>query len=202
MSTIEVFADITCPFAHVGLHRIAQLIAQTDPGIELHVRAWPLELVNGSAFTGTELAPKVEALRRDVAPDLFAGFDPGTFPRTSLPALAAEHAAYSTSTQAGLELSLALRAAVFEHGTDISDPTGLADLLRQRGLPQPTAADIDSVHAAHREGQQRGVIGSPHFFTADGDYFCPTLNIGHDDTGYHITFDVVGFEAFVRSALR
>jgi hypothetical protein len=46
---VEVFADVSCPFAHVGLRRLVEQrdkLARDD--IVLRVRAWPLELVNGS----------------------------------------------------------------------------------------------------------------------------------------------------------
>ena len=47
---------------------------------------------------------------------------------------------------------------------------------------------------------ERGVIGSPHFFTPDGGFFCPALDIGHDPDGHlAITADEAGFEAFLAS---
>ena len=45
---IEVFADIWCPFAHVGLLAIAEERIRTGRfDVAIRVRAWPLELVNG-----------------------------------------------------------------------------------------------------------------------------------------------------------
>ncbi|MFZ4518319.1 MAG: disulfide bond formation protein DsbA, partial [Microthrixaceae bacterium] len=73
MPTIEVFADVSCPFAHVGLRRVVQerdRRGRTD--VVLRVRAWPLEVVNGEALDGPHVAEKVDALRAQVAPDLFA----------------------------------------------------------------------------------------------------------------------------------
>lgn len=46
------------------------------------------------------------------------------------------------------------------------------------------------------DGARRGVAGSPHFFTSDGDFFCPSLRIQHDDDGYDVSFDAVGFRRF------
>jgi hypothetical protein len=46
---IEVFADIWCPFTHVGLRAIDEqrwIRARGDVGIV--VRSWPLELINGA----------------------------------------------------------------------------------------------------------------------------------------------------------
>ena len=48
MPTLEVFADVGCPFAHVGLRLARQ--RRDDLGLAgewMWVRAWPLELVNG-----------------------------------------------------------------------------------------------------------------------------------------------------------
>ena len=39
IATIEVFADITCPFTHVGLRRVA---AEFGDQVQVRVRAWPL----------------------------------------------------------------------------------------------------------------------------------------------------------------
>jgi hypothetical protein len=44
---VEVFADVGCPFAHVGLRRFVERrdeLGRDD--VVLWVRAWPLELVN------------------------------------------------------------------------------------------------------------------------------------------------------------
>ena len=67
----------------------------------LHVLAWPLEWVNGAPLDADFVAMEVQALRETVAPELFAGFDPATFPSTSVPALALAAAAYERSPELG-----------------------------------------------------------------------------------------------------
>ena len=112
MDLVEVYADVACPFAHAGLARFVAYRGErgrTEP--RLRVRAWPLELVNGSPFDGSALAPKVEALRAGVAPDRFGGFDPAGFPRSSLPAMASEAAAHRASPEVGERFSLAVRSS-------------------------------------------------------------------------------------------
>ena len=48
MPVIEVFADVACPFTHIGLRRLVeQRAALGRDDVTLLVRAWPLELVNG-----------------------------------------------------------------------------------------------------------------------------------------------------------
>lgn len=175
---IEVFADVSCPFAHVGLRRLIERRDQVGSRTHLHVRAWPLELVNGAPLSGALVAGKVAALRAQVAPDLFAGFDPATFPTTTLPAMALEAAGYRGSPELGEKVSLALRDALFEAGRDISRPETIADIARAHELTI-TDADEQAVVASWHEGERRGVEGSPYFVIDGRGFFCPSLVIRH-----------------------
>jgi predicted DsbA family dithiol-disulfide isomerase len=200
--TVEVFADVACPFTHVGLRQFVARrrdLGLTEPVLRL--RAWPLELVNDAGLDGAALVPKVRALQMRLAPDLFAGFDPETFPRTSLPAMAAEAAAYRFGAEIGEQVSLGLRDLLFERGTDISDPDVLRSLLAGHGIPAPSTEDEQQVRADYEEGKRRGVVGSPHFFTPEGsDFFCPSLAIGHQGERLEVTFDSEGFTEFISAA--
>ncbi|MDO8390858.1 MAG: DsbA family protein [Actinomycetota bacterium] len=179
---IEVFADIWCPFAHVGLRAVA---AERDrlgrDDVVLWVRAWPLELVNGVPMDGHHAAERATALRDQVAPDMFAGVVPDNFPSTTLPALALVSRAYATDPRLGERASFLVRDALFEHGQDISDPIVIQRLADELGIGLPDDADHQQVLADYAEGQQRGVKGSPHFFGPDGDVFCPALQISRDE---------------------
>jgi 2-hydroxychromene-2-carboxylate isomerase len=149
---------------------------------------------------GSALALKVEALRRTVAPDLFGGFDPDRFPSSSLPALALVAAAYDHDPIAGERLSLAVRTALFEEGADIADPEVLASVARRCGLPHLDGNDQQVVDDWHR-GEAQGVVGSPHFFVGDRDFFCPALTIAESDDGLSIELDVEGLHRFLDAAL-
>jgi hypothetical protein len=72
-------------------------------------------------------------------------------------------------------------------------------VLDELGLAHPDDTDRAQVEADLAEGRRRGVVGSPHFFGPRGDFFCPSLDIHHDDAGYHISFDHEGFDSFVAS---
>jgi predicted DsbA family dithiol-disulfide isomerase len=201
MRIVEVFADVACPFTHVGLRRIVAWRAErgiAEP--RLHVRAWPLELVNGESLQGRSLAPKVAALQADVAPDLFRGFDRDSFPSSSMLALASESAAYRQGTEAGERFSLAVRTALFEEGLDIADADVLRAIRDRHRVQDPTPDDEAAIYDDYEEGKRRGVVGSPHFFTADGDFFCPSLDIEHRNGELEIAFDAEGFNRFVAAA--
>jgi predicted DsbA family dithiol-disulfide isomerase len=200
VGVVEVFADVACPFTHVGLRRITAHRDANAPGATLRLRAWPLELVNGVGLAGPALAPKVAALRAGVAPDLFAGFDPDRFPGTTLPAMASEAAAYRVDDATGERFARLVRDALFEQGLDVADHEVLHRLREAAGVPDPTAGDEAQVRTDFEEGRARGVQGSPHFFTPGGDFFCPSLDITHPDGRLEIAFDRDGFDAFVAAA--
>lgn len=208
---IEVFAEVVCPFTHVGLRRLVEeRNRRRHAEVLLHVRAWPLELVNGSPPAAGLLAEEIEALRSQVGPDLFAGFDPAAVPSTTLPALALGLAAYDLGAAVGEQVALALRHAFFEEGRAIGAPTVLADLAAEYGVDPDAIQNHARVRADYAEGTRRAVKGSPHFFvggaTADesgdepGDdegFFCPGLDITHGASGFHIEVASEDFAAFV-----
>src|SRR5205823_264116 len=97
MTRIEVFADVMCPFTHVGLRRLVSARDAADATVRLRVRAWPLELINGEPLRVTLVAREIDELRAQVAPDLFTGFDAHTFPATSIPAFGLVAAAYAVN---------------------------------------------------------------------------------------------------------
>jgi predicted DsbA family dithiol-disulfide isomerase len=169
--------------------------------VTLRVRAWPLEIVNGTPLEAAVIAEEVEELRREVAPELFAAFTEASFPSTSLPALALAASAYRRSDAIGEEVSLALRDLCFERGVDIAEPRVLADLAADFDL-SPTERDADRVLEDHAEGVRRGVTGSPHFFTPSGGFFCPSLDVSRDADGrLRVVADQDAFDAFMADAL-
>ena len=96
---------------------------------------------------------------------------------------------------------LAVREALFEEGVDISDPTALDRLRARYGVPEPSLDDAAMVLADLEDGRRRGVVGSPHFFTPLGDFFCPSLRIGHHGDVLDITEDAERSERFLAAAL-
>ncbi len=184
---IEVFADIWCPFAHVGLRSVARRRAERGVDLPIVVRAWPLELVNGAPLDAAKTLEHVEELRTQVAPDLFGDFDPQHFPTSTLDALALVARAQRESVALGERASFEVRVALFESGLDISDPIVLDRIATGLGLESPADEDRRSVLTDWSEGQQRGVQGSPHFFCGSLDSFCPSLDISRAPGAEHLT---------------
>jgi predicted DsbA family dithiol-disulfide isomerase len=201
--TIEVFADIWCPFTHVGLRMAA---AQRDrsarPDTVIVVHAWPLELVNGAPMDAQKTCTNAAALRSQVAPDLFAGLDADHFPSSTLEALALVARAYRTDPRLGERMSLAVRDALFEQGADIADPAVLRSIAESLGVALPDNTDREAVLADWEDGRRRGVVGSPHFFAADTDMFCPSLQITKDPvTGLAVHADAARLQQFLAQVI-
>ena len=199
MTVIDVYADICCPFAHVGLKFVARrrdLLGHHD--VVMRVHAWPLELVNGAPLDAAISAEHVDHLRTQIAPELFAHFDPDHFPPTSLPAMEVAAAAYHRSDRIGEAVSLALREELFEEGRDVSRPDVLARVRNAHGLGDSDAQDEAAVLAEWHEGTSRGVKGSPHFFCRDIDAFCPSLEISRDGSGQvHLRRNTEALDTFL-----
>lgn len=203
MRTVEVFADVLCPFTHVGLHTLVD--RRADRGVaepRLRIRAWPLELVNGAPLDPHHIDAEITALRASVRPDLFSGFSVDAFPSTSMAAFALAAAADRTGDPAVIEdVGMALRNALFEDGIDIGQSRNVAAIAARFGLePLDAEATDTAVRADWYEGAARGVVGSPHFFTGDGgSWFCPGLDISRDSRGDFVVAWKKGSEAFVNS---
>ena len=198
---IEVFADVLCPFTHVGLRQLTAWRDRRGSTRRLRVRAWPLEWVNGAPLDPEVVGREIVALRAAVTPDVFRGFDPARFPRSSVSALALASAAYATGgDRLGEQVSLELRDALFEGGVDVSDPGVLAAIAESNGITADLT-DPSSVRAEYEEGQRRGVVGSPYFIVGGVGWFCPALDIAHGAGGFDVRFDAERFAAFASDAL-
>lgn len=188
---IEVFAELTCPFTYLALRRIVQ--RRRDDGLSephLRIRPWPLELVNGEPLDPHHVGKEITALREQISPDLFTGFDEASFPTTSMPGFRLAEAAYEAGEATGERVSLALRTALFEEGRDISDPDVLGIIAAANDVPVPGQDRDSGIVRAYEEGKRRGVEGSPHFFVDDYSAFCPLLDIDKDDAGdFQLTLD-------------
>jgi 2-hydroxychromene-2-carboxylate isomerase len=196
VATVEVFADIVCPFAYVGLTQLIERRHQLGrDDVRFRIRAWPLELVNGEPVDAKLIGEEIQAIRPQVAPDLFGGFDPDRFPASTLPALALTACAYDIDDAIGEAVAMQLRRLVFEHGRDVSDATVLTEVAQRNGVPN--LGDMGVVQDEWIVGRSRGVVGSPHFFVDGESVFCPVLDIRHVDGALLVKIDKQAYETFV-----
>lgn len=196
---LEVFADVGCPFTYVGLSHLIRSRDRRGSSVRVKVRAWPLELVNDAPFDTEHLAAEIVALRAQVEPELFTGFNAETFPATSIPAFGLTHVAYDKALETGEAVSMELRRAIFEDGQDVSDTAVLAEIAQRHGIELPTREESEALARAEwSDGRERGVIGSPHFLLPSGEgAFCPGLSIERlDDGSYRVEADHATMGAF------
>ena len=180
MDVVEVFADVACPFTYVGVHRLIKYREQLNKTRTRSCGSGPGRSNSSTAcLWPARRWPRRSRRSVSVAPDLFAGFPETRFPvNEPAPGHGGRRAAaYRQGLEVGERFSVAVRRALFEDGLDISNERVLRDLRLLLGVPHPSETDRCSVEADLAEGERRGVAGSPHFFTAAGDFFCPSLDI-------------------------
>ncbi len=201
---IEVFADIWCPSAHVGLNAVRDWCSKVGrEDVAIRVRSWLLEWVNGRPLDEAAALEHARHLRGQVSPDLFADAARSSFPTSTLDALVLAAAAYGESDERGEEMSFELRDALFEQGRDISDRGVFVDIAHACLVEVPSFDDQSIVENDWREGQVRGDKGSPHFFCADTEVFCPTLSITRDaDHNVKIDRDLERLRGFLESCFQ
>lgn len=180
-TTIQVWSDLLCPFAYIGLLRLrrARTRLGLDDAVALEHRTFPLELFNGPhprRGTDTEavglgqIEPAAQFRVWTSADDLY--------PHTVLLAAEAVHAADAQGLRAGEELDLALRRAFWTHSRSISHRQVILDVAAE--LP-PGVLDVTMLAAAldlgtHRAdvmadyavAQTDAVAGSPTYRLPDG----------------------------------
>ena len=198
---IEIFADVWCPFAYVGIRRVFQYrdeIGRND--VPIIVRSWPLELVNDAPMAQAKALGNCDALRRQVATDQFANTELSSFPSTTLDALTLIAQAYEQDVSAGEKASIVIREAIFERGDDVADYSVLQGLAAKLGVSYVRDADHTLVRRDWEEGKTRGVVGSPHFFNGSVGVFCPSLQLTRtEDSGLIIQANAEKLAAFLKT---
>ncbi len=179
-STIQVWSDIGCPWAHVAVWRLWD--ARRQLGLEERVRfdhrVFPLELFNSQATPRNELEPEMPACA-SLAPR--AGWQAWSapdweWPGTMLPAMEAVQAAKEQGLAASEALDRGLRRAFWGESRCVSLRHVILEVASETdGL------DLAALAEALDEGRARRAIfvqweiaktdavqGSPHVFAPDG----------------------------------
>lgn len=178
--TIGLFSDLTCPFAHVAVHRIftARNVLGLDGQLHIDHRVFPIELLNtapGTRHGSDSEIPVLGALERDAGWQLWQGPD-YHYPSTVLPAFEAVQAAKAQGLDVSERLDRALRRAFWARSRPIH-------LHHEILAVDATVENLDSdrLDADLRAGTSRraifddldvaqsgAVTMSPHLFLPDG----------------------------------
>ena len=167
MSRIEVFADIVCPFTHVGLRRLSEARRGRER------RRWYVcergRSSGSTALRCTQISsPTRSPPARAGRARLVRRLRSGDVPRTSIPAFGLAAAAYAVDDLTGEVVSLAFRDALFERGQDVSDDDVLHTIGQPFGIePLDRTVAESAIRTDWERGKARDVQGSPHFFVGD-----------------------------------
>jgi predicted DsbA family dithiol-disulfide isomerase len=179
MSTIEVWSDLLCPFAYVGLLRLRRARARLGLDVRIEHHTFPLELFNGPhprRGTDTE-AVGLGQIEPDAMFRVWTAAE-DLYPHTVLLAAEAVHAASAQSLTAGEELDLALRRAFWTQSRSISHRQVILDVAA-------TAApvDVNELAEALDDGRHRKQVMAD-FAVAGTDLIAasPTLRFADGTT--------------------
>ena len=203
-STIVVFSDLNCSFAHLAVHRLHRTRAQLGLAgrVWFDHRAFPLELFNRTVNERPGVDSEVTAVG---ALDPSAGWQlrrgpDWTYPVTMLPPLEAVQAAKSQSLRTGEDLDLGLRRAFWVDGAcislrhvilDVAAGTGTIDVDRLTEAID-TGAFRAAVMDQFRAAQGGRVTCSPHLFLHDGSNMAnPGVRVRWQNGGFGIGFPVI-----------
>lgn len=179
-STIAVFADIACPWAHVALHRMHARRRRLglEGRVAFDLRPFPLEVINGRCTPKRVLdaeIPVAGTLEPEAGWQVWQD-DPSRYPVSTLLALEAVQAAKAQGIDASEALDRALRRALFAESRCVTMRHVILEVADECG-----AIDVSALATALDEGRARGwlsemavvaagpeVEGSPHLFLPDG----------------------------------
>ncbi|MFI5729460.1 DsbA family protein [Kribbella sp. NPDC051587] len=176
MSTIQVWSDLLCPFAHVAIHRLRVAREQLGVDVTLDHHTFALELFNGPhPRPGTDSeAVGLGQLEPELGFRLWTQPD-WTYPSTVLLAAEAVHAAKEQGLRASEELDHALRKAFWLESRSIAHRQVILDVATEIGIDTTAlAAALDdgraraTMMADHAVATTDAVQGSPQFVLPDG----------------------------------
>ena len=190
--TVQVWSDLLCPFAYVGLLRFyrARTRLGLDDAVRVEHRSFPLELFNGPhPRRGTDSeAVGLGPIEPEAQFRLWSGLD-DQYPHTVLLAAEAVLAAGAQSLAAGEALDLALRKAFWTHSRPISHRAVILEVAAEAA-----PVDVAKLAMALDEGRHRAdlmtdfavaqtdiIPASPTFRLADGS--------AHTNPGIEVHWD-------------
>ena len=179
--TIDVYSDIACPWCFIGTRRLASVLEEIGPEVEVEVRHHPYLLNPGAPPEGVDLQgilrerygadprpmfARVEAAAREAGIPLDLSVQPFAYDTTAAHSLL-RHASERGTQE---ELTEALFVAYFLEGRNVSDPAVLTDVATRYGF---TAEEVERIAGDESEialtrleagnAAREGVRGVPFF---------------------------------------
>jgi predicted DsbA family dithiol-disulfide isomerase len=188
---IDIVSDVVCPWCIIGYKQVERALTLLPEPVEAEFHWHPFELNPDMPPEGEDAAEhiarkygrspdegkKVRAHIRDTAESLGFPFGEGGARR-----LVNTFAAHKLLTRAGKKqtaLKLALFAAYFQQGRDVSDESVLLDIAEEVGLDRATCADwlADEALSQQVRGEEaywrnENISGVPAIIF-DGKYMVP-----------------------------
>lgn len=184
MATVELIADLTCPWCYLGFRRVRRL--QAERGLRLVWHPFLLnphlppagverELYRTRKFGSEEAARRLDRRLLALGSEEGIAFAFERIARTSWSVAAHGLVLEAQRRRVAESIIERLFAAYFVHGRDLADPRLLEAVATSAGLawqwsggaaPSPGQA---AVTAAHREAAEAGVSGVP-LFRFDGAF--------------------------------
>jgi predicted DsbA family dithiol-disulfide isomerase len=188
---IDIVSDVVCPWCIIGYKQVERALTLLPEPVEAEFHWHPFELNPDMPPEGEDAAEhiarkygrspdegkKVRAHIRDTAENLGFPFGEGGARR-----LVNTFAAHKLLTRAGKKqtaLKLALFAAYFQQGRDVSDESVLLDIAEEVGLDRATCADwlADEALSQQVRGEEaywrnENISGVPAIIF-DGKYMVP-----------------------------
>jgi predicted DsbA family dithiol-disulfide isomerase len=190
--TLDVFADIACPWCLIGRRRLQRALEAEAPGSvlvrhrafqlqpDLPPQGEPMRAFFAAKFGSWERAEAMFARVREEGAGEGIAFAFEAMPKAPNTVLA--HRAVALAGEQGAQDAAleALYLATFTEGLDITDPAVVTARLARAGVPDPAAlragldagAGLDAVAADLRLASQLGVTAVP-LFVADERWAVP-----------------------------
>jgi predicted DsbA family dithiol-disulfide isomerase len=187
--TIDVYADIACPWCYVGRARLKQALEQrADLDVTLRWRPFQLQpdmppagrdfrTVLAQKFGGWDRARRLFDRIRELGSEMDLTFDfdaievaPNTADAHRLVLWAQDR----DGAAAADAMATALFRAYFSEGRNVSDADVLADCAAETGLDRDAARTLldgpdyaDAVRESQQQAQRRGITGVPCYVFDD-----------------------------------
>lgn len=169
------WAEYFCPWCYIAATRLHKLAAEYEGRVRVVPRAYPLEVYGSGPANRAVLEAEIW-LAAMQEPEAKFNPLPAELPATTLPAFEATWCALQQSNEAGLDLDLRIRRALFAEGRAIGKREVMVELAQEANLDMDRFLHLfnsekpnEAVLAEGKLGKEQfRVRGTPTLMTSDG----------------------------------